>query len=355
MPGVLDYVKEPVLAVLASLFGHAPEQSKDGDKLMHLFWNRTELKKEFARLRKEQYRLRDKIKHQESKMAIEGKRLSNLESLLMNPDWARNALAYYQLRGLAQRCENKLGKFAEQLKQQREGKYRSRVLLAWNEDRARQRKLLERKLADVHHGTLEIEGRLRLEEAQRQSMRGLFGLFRRRGIDSKLEVLRHKLASAKQAEYELFANIQNIDNQKPPENLGLDVETKRSINFQIIAFAQQLYLQFGSADFAKLVKETMDHSVEGGDYGTAEECNALIERTQQQAEAMDKKSDFAELLQQRADLMAESAEFRSDYEVVPKAPSVSTVYVFREEGAIADSKVNLLGENYWGVANALTR
>lgn len=342
------------MAVLASLFGQAPEQSQDGDKLLHLFWNRTELKKEFARMRKEQYRLRDKIKHQESKMALEGKRLSNLENLLMNPDWARNALAYYQLRGLAQRCENKLGKFAEQLKQQFESGYRNRVLIAWNDDRTRQRKLLERKLADVHQGALEIEGRLRLKEAEMQSLRGVFNYFKRRDLAAAIEVLRHKLANAKQDEVALFANIQIVNNQRPPDSLGLDVETKRSINYQIIAFAQLLYLQLGAGEFARTVKETMDHSVEGMDYGSAEDCEELIARTQEQAAAME-KADFTENFEQRAELIAKDSRFSSKKDVVPTAGSVSTLYVFVDKGPIADSKVNLLGENFWGISKALAR
>jgi hypothetical protein len=100
---------------LAAIFGNSGEKAQDSEKLLHLYWNRAELKKQFAGMRKEQYRLKDKIKQQEGASARLQQKLDHLEALLIDPEWAGNAVVFYQLRGLALHCQRKLSKFSEQL------------------------------------------------------------------------------------------------------------------------------------------------------------------------------------------------------------------------------------------------
>ena len=69
------------------------------------------------------------------------------------------------------------------------------------------------------------------------------------------------MVAAQAEEESLHANLLAIVDRPPPESKGLDVSNKRSINLMILAFAQQLYLQFGDNDFATLVKEASEKSV----------------------------------------------------------------------------------------------
>jgi hypothetical protein len=61
------------------------------------------------------------------------------------------------------------------------------------------------------------------------------------------------------------------------------------------------------------------------------------------------------VLQERAKLIGEKAQYHDDAAVVPAADSVKTLYRFSEDGSVAESEANLLGENYWGLANVLSR
>ena len=126
-----DYVKELDLGSLAALFGNSEEKPQDSEKLMDLYWNRAELKKSFANARKEHYRLQDQIKKQEGATARIQQKLDHLEDLLIDPQWAHNVVVFYQLRGLARRCERRLATFSEQLKQQREKKQQEEVQAEW--------------------------------------------------------------------------------------------------------------------------------------------------------------------------------------------------------------------------------
>ena len=88
------------MSSLTAIFGNSEEKSQDSDKLMDLYWNRAELKKEVAEMRKEQYRLNDRIKDQEGATARLQQKLDHLEGLLTDPEWAHNVVVYYRFRGL---------------------------------------------------------------------------------------------------------------------------------------------------------------------------------------------------------------------------------------------------------------
>ncbi|WP_156762783.1 hypothetical protein [Woeseia oceani] len=343
------------MSVLAGLFGSAPDQSHDSEKLLHLYWNRAELKKEFAGLRKEQFRLRDLVKQQEGATARLQQKLEHLENLLIDPEWASNAVTFYQLRGLALRCERKLARFAEQLKQQREQKQHNQLLVSWNDERMRERRIIERKLAGVRETVTELGAALKAEKAKLVRMKGFLKVFRRRTVTAILEKTSNQIAELQQQELELLDKLQQLKDRRPPENHGLDIATKRSINFMIISYAQQLFLHFGDSDFAALAKEANDKSVGGIKYGNDTDCQHLLRRIQKHVAIMDRSNDVAAVLQKRSQLIGEKAVFRSDDDAVPVATSVAAVFSFGSDASITESKANILGENYWGIAKYLSR
>ena len=58
---------------LTAIFGSSADKADGGEreseKLLHLYWNRAELKKEFSRMRSEQFKLKDRIKEHEGTAA----------------------------------------------------------------------------------------------------------------------------------------------------------------------------------------------------------------------------------------------------------------------------------------------
>ncbi len=343
------------MAVLAGIFGGSQEQSQDSDKLLHLYWNRAELKKEFASLRNEQYRLRDQVKQQQGETARVQQQLEQLENLLIDPEWARNVLVYYQLRGFADRCERKITRFAEQLKQQREQKQHNRVLVAWNDERTRESRVIELEILETRNTVMELEDRLQHEQSRLMAMSGFLKIFRRRAVNAQLDKLRDEIALREQQELELKDALEQIRNRRPPENQGLDIPTKRSINYMILAYAQQLYLYCGDDEFAGMVKEASEKRPGAIRYGSSLDCDELLNRVQRQVRSMEQTGEVAAVLQKRAQLIGEKARFRADDDAVPVATSVAVIYDVRPDGSVATSAGNLLGENYWGLARYLSR
>ena len=343
------------MASLTAIFGQAGDRSQDSEKLLHLYWNRAELKKQFAGMRKEQYKLRDQIKQQEGATARLQQKLDHLEQLLIDPQWAGNVVVFYQLRGIALHCQRKLSKFAEQLKQQREQRRHNSQLVQWNEERAREAKLLEREVVATREFVQRVDERMQAERDRLMAMSGFLKLFRRRSVTAVLDRMAKQIAEARQREETLIQKLEDLKTRQPPENQGLDVASKRSINFMILSFAQQLLLLFADDDLAAMAKEASEKSVGAINYGNRQECEQLIARIRKRSESIDKSSDFAAILQKRAQMIGERALFRSDSDTVPLAAAVSTVFDIDADGGITRTDVNMLGENYWGIAKVLSR
>jgi hypothetical protein len=351
----VDYVKELDLGSLAALFGNSEEKPQDSEKLMDLYWNRAELKKSFANARKEHYRLQDQIKKQEGATARVQQKLDHLEDLLIDPQWTHNVVVFYQLRGLAQRCERRLATFAEQLKQQREQKQHEETVAAWKTSLAEESAQVEAQLLVQQGQMQQLEEQLQAERERLDSMGFFERIFKGRSVKGSLKQLGQQMEAARAEETSLQAELLAIVDRSPPENKGLDVSSKRSINLMILAFAQQLYLQFGDSEFAVLVKESSEKSVGSTNYGNQHECAQILDRIQQRADVMEKDMDFADILRKRATLISKKAEFHNKIDVVPMSTSTTTLFDIDENDTVREREVSILGENHFAIAKILSR
>ena len=343
------------MASRTAIFKTAPEREDENEKLVELFKNRAELKKEFAELRKEQYRLQQRIKEQQGATARVTQKLEHLESLLVDPEWVHTVVVFYQLRAMNRRCASKLAKFAEQLKQQRERRQMDGENAAWKKQLQSEASAIQKQIGEHRMSVQMIEDRLQAERSRAESMSGFAKVFKGKSASSEIEGIEAELIAAQQEEQDLLQEFESIQERQPPDTAGLGIADKRSINFMIISFAQQLYLQFRDDRLVSLIKESADKSVGAINYGNKADCDALLELVINSADAIDNVSDFADALKRRAGLIAEHALFKNDDDVVPVAGTVATVFAFDQNGVIKEKDANLLGDNYWGLREALSR
>jgi len=320
------------VSAASAIFGSSAEKSQDSEKLMDLYWNRAELKKEFAGMRKEQFRLQDKVKRQEGATARLQQKLDYLEDLLIDPQQAHNVVVYFQFRGMAMQSERKLAKFAEQLKQQREQKEHDSFLGDWNDKLLEEASQVKLQILEKRDQVQQLEDQLQAERRRLTGMSAFVRFFRGRSLTRLL-----------------------IKNRQPPGSQGLDIATKRSINLMILAFAQHLYVHFANDDLVDLIKETGEKSVGAIAYGSKYECEQLLTRMQKCNEKFEQNTDFADTLQKRALLLGERAKFHQNTDAVPDSESVRALFRIGDDGLIRESDVNMLGDNYWGIGKVLSR
>jgi len=343
------------LSNLTAIFGSSAEKTQDSEKLMDLYWNRAELKKEFAGMRKEQFRLQDKIKRQEGATAQVQQKLDYLEDLLVDPQLAHNVIVHFQLRGMAMQSERKLATFAEQLKQKREQSEHSSFLHEWKEQLASEAGQIKLQILEKRDHVLQLEDQLQAERRRLTRMNGWVRFFRGRSLTRILDNLAEQIEFAHQEELSLTDAIAAVMNRPPPGSQGLDIATKRSINLLIIAFAQQVYVYLADDDLADAIKAASEKSVGAIAYGSKYECDQLLLRMQKCSEKMEQNTDFADVLQKRARLLGERAKFQQASDAVPDPKSVRALFRFAADGQVRENEVNLLGDNYWEISKALSR
>jgi len=338
------------------MFRNEPDQQQpDNDKLVDLFRNRAELKKEFAALRNEKYELQDRIKTHTGATERVQQKLNHLESLLLDPEWVHNVVVFYQMRRLAVHCEAKVERFAEQLKQQREQRSHNKVLVSWNEERKQSSDEIQARVGEQRMSLQVLEDQLQAERHKLLTMNGFVKLLRGRSQAALVSNLESSIADAHQKEQGLLHELDDIEKLDPPAQQGLDITAKRSINFMILAFAQQLYLDYVENNLVGLAKESKEKSVGAVNYGTKYECDQLLERLTRRLDEVEQAGDYAEILKTRAKMIAKHAMFRHDDDAVPVPGSVTTVFDINSKGVVEKSDASLLGENYFGIAKVLSR
>lgn len=338
-----------------AIFGNVPDEMQDSQKLKDLYWNRAELKKDFARLRAENFRLQDRIKEQEGEKARIEQKLKHLEDLLFDPDWMYSVVVSYQLQGLYDRCRRKLERFAEELKQQRERRAHGKIVKAWQQEQAGKIAAIEREAGEIGDQLRALEDQHGTETERLASSSGITRVFRRRSVRSTLAGIEGRLAELGPRHSALQQELEQMRNAAPPDQQGLDIPTKRSINFMIVAFAQQLYLHFSDDQLAGMAKEANDKSTGAVQYGSKADCECLLRKIRERGDSFDDVGDIADLLKQRAKLISEGALYQHDEDAAPVPATVATVFDIDGNGVIRRSDANLVGENYWNLSAVLAR
>ncbi len=345
------------LASLTSLFRNGAAPSQADERLVDLFRNRVQLKKDLAALRNENYRLHDAIKRQVGSIARVEKRMASIEALLRDPDWSHNVVAFFQLRAAGDQCHERLRQHAEKLRRQREEAVQSTVLAAWRRRREDKAFAVKRKISECRTSLQDLEARLGACHKDLEEMGMMRRFFRRRMAESRIESMLDSIDEKRGHEDALLEELQRIDASLPPDADALDVRSKRMLNIQILGFAQLLFLHYDKPGLAQMIREAQVMQPGAISYGDKATCDAIVRRLRE-AEGANGSLDDAEstaAFAERTRLIADSAEFRRAEDVIPIPASVATVYDFDEDGSLLEHDVALLGDNYFGIGRVLVR
>lgn len=343
------------LASLITLFRDGTASKKVDDRLVDLFRSRIQLKKDLAALRNENYHLQDALKRQAGSVAHVERRLSRIEALLRDPESSHNVVTFYQLRAVGDECHERLKSRAEQLRREREDAFQSTMLAAWRRRREDKAFAVKRKISECRTSKDNLEVRLNALRNDLDDMGILRRFFRRRFVATEIEAILASSDEKRRQEGALLEELQRIEANSPPEKEGLDVASKRMVNFQILAFAQQLYLQYDEAGLAQMLRDARAMDVGGISYGDKETCDAILRRLLACDSELRASEKQESALAKRTRLIADAAEYHEKDDAVPIPGSVSTLYDFDEDGRMLQQEVDLLGENYFGLGVVLIR
>jgi hypothetical protein len=336
------------LSALAQPLLGSRRPSDEQERLLKLYWNRAELKKELASLDDDLYQLGDRLKQQTASTQRARDELESLETLLGNPERGFGALAHYQLRGLWRACHLQLSQFSSELRRQQEDRERKRELVQFHEERQARLEVAVGRLAEAEAALAtqqEAEAGVRARLAASQ---GLWHYFRRRNLQEELAGRVIRTGDARRALEDLGHAKRTIEKEPWPEFAGVSLEGQRAINNAVIGYAQLLYVQLAESGLAARSRAARLGTVQECQYGSRAECDALMAEIATALVAVKSPRDIRDELKGRADLIRTSAVYRHPQDTVPQDRSLPSAFAYRN-APVPVREANVLADDYWEV------
>jgi hypothetical protein len=334
-------------------------QPVEDERLLQLYWNRAELKKELGRLQTEHLALLEQIKKQEGTATRAREQIDALERYLGDPDIATHALVYFQLRGLWRACAAKLARFAQQLQTQQQDRERRRQLIEFDQARRRQLAESDQRLSAARAEANRLETQLKLMETQLASLRGFWNYFRRRRLAEDIANTRESWDLAATQVTDLSDDRADIDGQTPPAFPGMSIDGRRIVNTAVIAYAQQLASLLSNGGLAVLAKETTAKPVFDIRYGGRDDCVRLMALLREAISVVGDESENLGGLKECTESLRAQASYRSDADTVPLTDSIGTLSLPSAPvsglESINRTGINVLVDDYWDLYQALLR
>jgi hypothetical protein len=332
-------------------------QPEQDERLLQLFWNRAELKKELTRLQDERLKLLEQIRSQETATARAKEHVQVLEEYLGNPEIAVHALVYFQLRAMWRTGAARVARFAGQLLQQQTDREQRRQVIEFDQTRRRELADFDRRIHDARSRADMLEAQLKLMEAKLAAMRGFWNYFRRRRLAEEIEAERSQWDQAMTLVTDLSDDRTNLEETPPPEFPGISVDGRRVVNTAVIAYAQQLVSALAGGGLAMLAKETTSKRLFDVRYGSPTDCARLMTLLRDALAMLKEENENIAGLKERTDAVRATATYRSDADTVPLTDSIGTLPAPTSPVSGLETAnragVNVLVDDYWDVYQSL--
>jgi hypothetical protein len=342
-------LRDEARRLLQRLAGHRP--SAEDERLVALFRNRAELKKELGALDDERHRLLDRLKLQEGATMRVEEQFAALEQYLGRAEEGYKSLAYFQLKGLWRIAAKRLEQFAAELTRQQKDRERRQQLAEF--DRVKRARVadVDRELVEAKVLADQLQAEQKLGLQRMNELRGFWNYFRRRKLAETLEARALRLEAAQTVVTDLSDARHEADSQAPPPFEGLGVEGRRAVNLAIIACAESLCDRLADGGLADLARQTTLRRVFESDYGDREQCLAIMDRAARAAAELERRPDDLTDIKARTDRLRRSVEYRSAADAIPTQTSIQPA----DASARAQSTPNVLLEEYFEIYSVLLR
>ena len=319
------------------------------ERLLKLFWNRAELKKELQSLDDQLHNLRNKLKQQENANSRLQKQLEQLEVLLGNSERGVDALVHFGLKALWRACREQLEKFAAELKRERQDAQRKLQLAEFQNDRSERLKVADERLRQAQEIADAERGRLRQHEERMGQLRQFWHYFKRRALTTEILAQRERCVVVERNLGDMQESHRTIEKEPWPEFPGLTIEGRRLVNLAVIAYAQHLFARLAVSGLAMDARLANNRSVESAKHGNLDACLARLREIAQALALVNAQDGLLAEIQKRGEKMMPAATWRNANETVPQPASLPPAAT----GGVPDA--NVLVDDYWDVYKVLLR
>ena len=329
-------------------------EPEEQERLLKLYWNRAELKKELAGLDSQLYQLRDRLKQQEAATERVLEERESLEVLLGNPDLGFGALVHFQLRALWKACSIQLEQFAAELRRQQEDRERKRQLVEFHQDRQARVKLAAQRLAEASAALETAEAAVRASAAELGDLKSFWHYFRRKRVAERLDRQTRQRDDANQYLADMQDAKRTVEKEPWPEIGGLGLEGRRAINNAVLAYAQLLYAHLAESGLALLSRLARGKGVQEANFGSRQECQTMMADIGAALSSVREQKDRAVDIRARSELIRSSVRYEQPHDAIPDPKSLPSAFIGRD-GGVPVREPNVLTDDYWDVGRLLLR
>jgi hypothetical protein len=334
-------------------------EDPEDHRVLALFRNRAELKKAYAALQDEIYRLKDRIKQQEGATLRTQEMLGVLETRLGLAESGFPALVFYQLRRLWQLGRELIEQFVAELARQLEERERRAHLAEHNRRQFARRQDVEARLNAAQSAAAAARERLAQLDAAHARLTKFWHYFKRRALARQCDTARAAVGVADLAMDAARQASTEVEQEPLPEFPGLSVEARRTINMTAIAYAEVLCLRLRATPLVARAREATARREITDDYGNRAECEALMAEIERASALMQARSTTAVEVKERGARLRKVARFRNVNETVPTSDSIvlpqGDAPANTPAGASAAQLPNVLAEDTWDLFRVLLR
>jgi len=352
------------LTQMATLATPLLQRSKepDDEQLLKLFWNRAELKKELARLRRDREKLVEQVRQEENARLRTQQRLEQLEQFLADPVQAASAAVYYQLRGVWNLCRRQVQQIAgefEARQREREEQHARSVFQRRKEDDL---SVLDEKLALLLQKSRAVQAEEQGVRERIARMRGFWNYFRRRRLAEQAETIGAARDGIDAQVVGLEADRREKDREQMQPLGELSIEGKRNINLVVIAMAQELLAGLAQDNIALLAREASIRAFTEVAYGGVSECRELSRRIEIALRRLGPADQLRAPVRRRAEGLRSSVRYRKDNDTVPASAGLARISVpmpAERAGQTGNSDrviaVNVVSDEFWDIQEVLLK
>jgi hypothetical protein len=325
------------------LAGRRP--SAEDERLVALFRNRAELKKELSALDDERHRLLDRLKLQEGATMRVEEQLGALEQYLGRPEEGHKSLAYFQLRAVWRAASRRLEQFSGELARQQKDRERKQQLAEFQRAQLARLADVDRELTEARVLADQLQAEQRLAQRRYGELKGFWNHFRRRRLAEEIDARRARIDAALTTLTDLGDRRHEVEASPPPTFAGLSLEGRRSVNIAVIAYAEALYDRLAPGGLADLARQSTLRRVYETSYGGREECLRIMQQASRAITDLDRMQDDLADIKARSDRLRRGASYRGPDETVPLQDSIQP----------PAAGANVLLEEYFDIYRALVR
>jgi len=345
------------IAGLRRLVGRqtSPEEQ---ERLLELYRNRAELKKEFSRLQDENYSLQQQLKQCDHSQIQTQQRLTQLEEFLGKPENGLPTLVFYQLRALWHQACRRLQELNSELSAQQQDRERRLQVMEFDQHRQRALAEIDKALLDAQSLADAVDARVQMMQRRLDELRWFWYYRRRHALQTEMQAVQREQQDAHRELADLQDQRASLVAAVCPEFPGLTVDGKRLVNTATLAYAQQLLERLGKVGLAPLCKAAAMRSVLEASYGATAECQFWLDRINTIAQQLQTAPRDITHLKQNTLRLRNNAFYRTDHDTVPVPESIGLVTVSKietgsEPHEVIQEEVNALLDDYWNLYDVL--